>query len=190
MKVLTKSLVTLGMLSAGLAIGLLRPRTADADTYPGTNDGRFPDGGSHVGCWVPNPSTATIPSPIWQHLFNYMDTTVQAATGLDVAWTTDCSNLADMRLDDRDTDPDRYGVRFCAQASGNICLGNNVLINKTTIAADATASITVAEFERKVWCHETGHSAGLGHENGCLVSGLSENNTYSAHHITHLNAQF
>jgi hypothetical protein len=160
-----------------------------ADPYPGV--GVFQDGGSHFACWVPNPVTATIPGPIWEHLFLYMDGTLKAQTGIDIAWTHDCSNLADMRLDDRLNDPGLYGVWICINVSGTTCLGGNVNINLNTInPAAAAAGLSAAAVQRYNWCHESGHSLGLGHENACMQTGVHTDNFYSAHHVTHIDAQF
>jgi len=53
----------------------------------------LPDAGPYRACWVPNPTAATIPNPLWQHLFSYMNVTLKEQTGIEIAWTTDCNNL-------------------------------------------------------------------------------------------------
>lgn len=181
--------LTLVMAMMALVSGLSLP--VAADPYPGVAAGTFPDGGSHMGCWVPNPATATIPDPIWQHLFSYMDVTLKAQTGIDISWTQTCSNLADMRLDDRLNDPGLFGVSTCINISGTTCLGRNVSINLNTInAAAAAAGLSAATVQRYNWCHESGHSLSLGHESGCMQTGVHTDITYSAHHVTHINGQF
>jgi hypothetical protein len=104
------------MTMMALVSGLPLPVTADP--YPGVSSGLLPDAGPHQGCWVPDPATATIPGPIWEHLFSYMNVTLKAQTGIDISWTQTCSNLADMRLDDRLNDPGLFGVQFCINDSG------------------------------------------------------------------------
>lgn len=45
----------------------------------------------------------------------------------------------------------------------------------------------------KTSCHEVGHSVGLTHTSaygGCMVSGYSNNNTYSSHHVNHINSKY
>jgi len=167
------------------------PLPVTADPYPNVAGNLLPDAGAHIGCWVPNPATATIPNPIWEHLFSYMDVTLKAQTGIDIAWTRDCSNLADMRLDDRLNDPTLFGVHFCINASSTTCLGSNVMINLNTInPAAAAAGLSAAAVQRYNWCHEGGHSLSLGHESACMQTGVHTDTSYSAHHVTHIDAQF
>lgn len=184
----------LAISSAALAASLFALSSVYADDYPGTNTGAFlgfPDPGPHTACWIPNPNTGTIPGPIWQHLFNYMSTTLNSQTGVTVGWTTDTSTTTDMRLDDRLADPTLYGLQQCVNIHGNECWGSDVFINTTQINTDATnASLNPATVQQFNWCHEGGHSLGFGHTAGCMQTGLRVDVSYSSHSRTHLDPEF
>jgi hypothetical protein len=187
-------LLSIAAMASAVLIALVSLSTVDADPYPGTNLGflTFPDPGPHQACWAPDPNTTTIPAAIWNHLFAYMDTTLRSQTGISVAWTTSCgNNLVDMRLDDRLADPNLYGLQQCVSVQRGLCLGSDVFVNLTTIYRDAAnAGMNGALFEQASWCHETGHTLGLGHETGCLLTGVNTSTTYSPHHVTHIDTRF
>ena len=173
-----------------VSVGVIVVSDVVAHNYP--EDGLFPDSGSHIACWVPNPNTTTIPSDLWDHLFSYMDVTLKNQTGMDVSWTTNCNNTADMRLDNRLDDGINYGVQWCINSNGNICNGSNINIDPVSIDNDAPFFGTSSYGARRmVWCHETGHSIGFMHNGQCMsTAGLYGWHDYSAHDVQHLNAQF
>lgn len=183
---------TLRIGAIAVLAGSIFALSAIADNYPGTNAGAlyYPDANPHNACWAPDPNTSGIPYPLWNHLFAYMDVTLKNQTGIDVAWTTNCNNQADMRADNRLTDPTLYGLQYCNYVSGNTCYGSDIWLNQNTLSTYATATgFPYGTVAQDTWCHEAGHTLGLGHENGCMTSpGLT--NVYSSHHVTHINSEF
>lgn len=147
---------------------------------------------AHSACWVPNPSTSTIPYALWQYLYGYLDDEVNAAAGITVPWDWTCAAGTDMLLDDRLANPNFYGFHVCQDHNvhTNKCHSNSVMINDGLIVQDATAAGLAVEAVREFnWCHEGGHSFGLNHStttSDCLRTGLQTFNTYNLHAISHL----
>lgn len=81
------------------------------------------------------------------------------------------------------------GAALCTRSllgwGNGVCDQGSLIINTSLLTTPSTI--------RKTLCHEIGHFAGLHHGpayGGCMISGLSTQSTYSAHHVAHINAQY
>lgn len=165
--------------------------STEADTF-GHASGKA-DNKIHFVCWVPYASGGgNAPAELNDHL-TYINTTVFPQSGV-YAYPYPCVPLVDAFFDDDLNNPTLYGVEYCRifplSQPGNRCVEADVKINNTTITADAQAAgKSVSAVKRFNWCHETGHSFGLNHTTGsnCLNTGLQTYQSYSSHHIQHLN---
>jgi len=158
-----------------------------AHTYEGTSDGTGADNRDHWGCWVPNPGGA-IPNHLWDHLFSYM-AGIQTQINFTIWWDNPCNLATDMWLDDRLNDGVNIGLRTCLWYNGaGECDRNGVYLNPTMVNQRiAISGLTFYQQARKTWCHEVGHSLGLGHDdattpNDCMVTGDASLSSYSPSH--------
>jgi len=155
---------------------------------PGSGTTATTDGPYVTACWNEAGST---PSELTDHIA-YMNGAVAAGTNLVTEMGTCDAPNTDMLFDDNLTTADLLGLTTCLLAGGDFgqsatttvveCEQWQVQINPSEIASDC-APLSASAVRRAIWCHESGHGLGLGHENSCMAAGCITTNTYSTHHI-------
>lgn len=156
-----------------------------------STSGCVPEDKFHGACWVPDPDTTIIPFASWWHVFGYLDDEVADETGIDISWHTSCPGGRDMRMTDEYSSSANLGLTTPTNCSGSgssaVCNGHVVAVNAIRILGwtqggdtipSGTALFCSAITDRqllaqKVWCHESGHSLGAGHNSGshCMNTG-------------------
>jgi hypothetical protein len=175
-------LVTLG---AGITTYAL------ADDFPGSvgpsGSGLMvaTDGPYVTACWN---DSGSLPLELSTHIA-YVNSTVASSTNLEVVVDSCDTTTTDMRFDDNLTTGGFLGLATCLIVGGDLgqsatatdveCEQWQIQINPSLISSSCGSS-----YGQSVWCHETGHGLGLGHENNCMATGCTTSKSYSSHHIT------
>lgn len=191
---------TIGVLCsiAGVAAALLTPsgepgsakwvpaiKPALADAFPATwtvNGVTYTagaDGRTHIGCWAGSGSTPTaLTNQI--AVFNALGLRIQMNMAA-------CDADVDMRLDNFATNGG--GFTPCTRFGGDFATTGStadVECEQFTVSIDPA---TTCPSLQAIWCHEMGHSMGLGHQGtACMTTFCNTNTstTYDADHLTHL----
>jgi hypothetical protein len=164
--------------------------SAIADDFPGAvapgGLKATTDGPDVSACWN---DSGSAPTELTAHI-DYLD----GVAGSIVASLGSCDESStDMLFDDDLTDPTLLGKTTCVKLGGDFagsatstnveCDVWEVQINPSKITSSCGSS---SSYKRALWCHESGHGMGLGHENNCMTTSCTTTNTYSAHHLGHL----
>jgi hypothetical protein len=184
-----KTLVSTAKWGATLFVAALAT-SAIADDFPGAvapgGLKAATDGPNVTACWN---DSGSAPTELTEQI-DYLDGVTLAI----VAEMGSCDESStDMLFDDDLTDPSYLGMATCLKLGGDFagsatatdveCDVWEVQINPSLLTSACGSS---SSYKRALWCHESGHGMGLGHENNCMATGCITSNTYSAHHLSHL----
>jgi hypothetical protein len=140
------------------------------------NSGVRPDDYTHSTCWNDSGSNPNEMGNAWLHFEN--------DTALDMVWYgSDCSGVKNALYDDNLNNPGLGGLNTCSLYNGEgHCLSGQVRLNPSVV--------TTFDNRQSTWCHETGHSGGLGHggTDTCMETSTGFPNPLiiNAHEIAHI----
>lgn len=176
------------------AITAVLPRPAQADAWPALL--RPPDRGDHSYCFS---TSAPMNNVLHDRAEMSMDT-VEAQTVVHTVRRSSCGASTDVTFKQTYLGEGVFGNTSClALNSNNYCDRHRVRISWSEIQLQATRDNYQA---RKTLCHETGHTLGLDHyridysrsdRHDCMRSGVYDSGsetyqTYSNHHVGHVNS--
>lgn len=175
------------------AFSLTSPSLVLADDF-GTCDapsvGCLADNAAHSYC-----KTSGLDADLHQLIDDVMLHSLHNSTDMTSHLQT-CQLETDAWIYDADLPGNLRGQTQCNSGMliGNVCSSYSVTVDP--------AFLRIGEFDnddiKKTFCHEIGHSVGLAHGNGftdCMRTGEIPDNSgqwkhYSAHHKSHINAQY
>lgn len=180
------TLWTLGLIATlSFFAGLPGPRaTADPFGVGPPNAGWFADNANHSWCTYGS-FVSTWYNPIRDSMY-----TLDVTTDMTRTYVSVCDSATDVQFHLSTSSSMGAGVLgtyncLVTVTSANRCGAARIRLN--------TDLLDTFSRRMKTSCHEVGHSVGLTHTSaygGCMVSGYSNNNTYSSHHVNHINSKY
>lgn len=191
--------LTAGAAAFAISFKSLRPGVvpqAKADGY--ATGGAFePDNKGHWACFRDGGPLSSMPAPFIDFFWFDLDT----GSSLTTHWQNSCDSLTDIVIDHDLVGSNLLGFYLCnGLNSSSECETATISINKNYYFQYFGNPTEMDCRLRHDYCHEIGHSLGLGHvvnSSSCLQSGDQNGcgpNTfkaplgfYSAHHLSHIN---
>lgn len=158
---------------------LLNGEPSSADVYIGgpPDSGTKADTFDHTYCWGGSFGATALRNAATNAMNNLDTQTLYTDT-----FTSSCSSLTDVVWESSTTISARGDQTCLATNSVGECEQSRLRLNPNQLTDDIN--------RRKTACHELGHSVGLTHDPGCMVSGAVSvaTETYTSHHVSHMNA--